>query len=88
MPRVLSNIISPVPSDIDVAQAIAPLPIAEIAQSIGLGPDDYDMHGKYKGKARIRATVSRSAPECCHAAAKQNRTEVVGTLPVGVMGVL
>jgi formate--tetrahydrofolate ligase len=52
MPRVLSNIISPVPSDIDVAQAIAPLPIAEIAESIGLSPDEYDMHGKYKGKAR------------------------------------
>lgn len=48
--RVLAHVVSPVPSDIDVAQSIPPLPIKEIADSIGLTDDDYDMHGKFKGK--------------------------------------
>lgn len=48
--RVLQNLISPVPSDIDIAQSIPPLPIKDIAAGVGLTDDDYDMHGKYKGK--------------------------------------
>lgn len=51
-PRQLTQLKSPVPSDIDIAQSIAPQPIKDIAADIGLTDDDYDMHGKFKGKAR------------------------------------
>jgi hypothetical protein len=41
---------SPVPSDIDIAQAITPIHIAKIAESLGLTADEYDLYGKYKAK--------------------------------------
>lgn len=41
---------SPVPSDIVIAQAIKPIHIAEVAHSIGLSPDEYDLYGTTKAK--------------------------------------
>lgn len=40
----------PVPSDIDIAQSLDPLPITEIAQSLGLDDDDFITYGPTKAK--------------------------------------
>jgi formate--tetrahydrofolate ligase len=40
----------PVPSDIAIAQAAKPRPIADIAKELGLGPDDILPYGKTKAK--------------------------------------
>ena len=45
--------IKPVPSDIDIAQATELLPIVRIAKMIGLGEDDLDLYGNYKGKIHL-----------------------------------
>ncbi|HEY9121933.1 MAG TPA: formate--tetrahydrofolate ligase [Brevefilum sp.] len=41
---------SPVPSDIIIAQEAELKPIAEIAEELGLLPDEYDLYGKYIAK--------------------------------------
>jgi formate--tetrahydrofolate ligase len=47
----LSNIISPTPSDIDIASNATVLPIKTIAErTCGLDEDDYELYGKYKAK--------------------------------------
>ena len=38
---------SPIPSDIDIAQAATMEPIGEIATRIGLGPDEFDFYGRH-----------------------------------------
>jgi formyltetrahydrofolate synthetase len=45
--------VSPVPSDINIAQAAELLPIVEIAQSLGLTEDDIDLYGKHKAKVHL-----------------------------------
>jgi len=45
--------VSPVPSDIEIAQAAELLPIVEIAESLGLDEDDIDLYGKYKAKVHL-----------------------------------
>jgi len=45
--------VTPVPSDIEIAQAAELLPIVEIAQSLGLTEDDIDLYGKYKAKVHL-----------------------------------
>ncbi|XP_078444200.1 10-formyltetrahydrofolate synthetase [Wolffia australiana] len=49
------EVISPVPADIDIANAVEPLPISEIALSLGLNPSHYDLYGKYKAKVLLSA---------------------------------
>lgn len=44
------EVVSPVPADIDVANSVQPLHIAEIAESLNLSPKHYDLYGKYKAK--------------------------------------
>lgn len=41
---------SPVPADIDIANSVEPLHIAEIAKELNLSPTHYDLYGKYKAK--------------------------------------
>ena len=41
---------SPVPSDIDIAQSVEPLPISQIAESLGLAEEDYELYGNKKAK--------------------------------------
>lgn len=41
---------SPVPSDIEIAQAAEPVPITEIANKLGLASDEYELHGPLKAK--------------------------------------
>lgn len=44
---------SPVPADIDIANAVDPLPIADIAAELGIPPEHYDLYGKYKAKVLL-----------------------------------
>jgi len=40
-------------TDIEIAQASAMLPIADVAADVGLGADDLDLYGKYKAKIHL-----------------------------------
>ena len=53
MPHKLSNLRTPVPSDIDIAQAATPLPIAQIAAEAGILPDELELYGKSKAKVHL-----------------------------------
>jgi formyltetrahydrofolate synthetase len=43
MPHKLTNILTRVPSDIEIAQAATPLPINQIASEAGILPDELDL---------------------------------------------
>ena len=43
----------PVPSDIDIAQAAELKPIKLIAEEVGLLPEELELYGDYKAKARL-----------------------------------
>ena len=45
--------LTPVPSDLEIAQAAELKPILEIAESLGLSPDDLELYGKYKAKVHL-----------------------------------
>src|SRR5512136_3142932 len=45
--------LNPVPSDLDIAQAAELRPILEVAESIGLSPDDLELFGRYKAKVHL-----------------------------------
>ncbi len=53
MAHKLTNRKTPVPSDLLIAQAATPRPIVEIAQEIGLLPDELEPYGKYKAKVSL-----------------------------------
>ncbi len=53
MPHKLENLLNPVPSDIDIAQAATPLPISQIADEIGLLPEELVLYGNDKAKVRL-----------------------------------
>ena len=42
-----------VPSDIEIAQACKMKPISQIAEEVGLLPDELDLHGRYKAKVHL-----------------------------------
>ncbi|HSF82461.1 MAG TPA: formate--tetrahydrofolate ligase [Anaerolineales bacterium] len=44
---------NPVPSDIDIAQEAELKPIAQVAEEVGLRPDEIEMHGNYEAKVRL-----------------------------------
>ncbi len=47
------NLLSPVPSDIEIAQAADIKPITQIAEEVGLLPSELELHGEYKAKVRL-----------------------------------
>jgi formyltetrahydrofolate synthetase len=47
------KVVSPVPSDIEIAQAAELIPIVEVAKSVGLSEDDIDLYGKWKAKVHL-----------------------------------
>jgi formyltetrahydrofolate synthetase len=47
--------VTPVPSDIEIAQAAEMIPATEIAKSVGLSVDDLDLYGKWKAKVHLDA---------------------------------
>ena len=53
MPHKLHNLLNPVPSDIDIAQASAVLPIAQIAAEAGILPEELELYGNYKAKVNL-----------------------------------
>ncbi len=53
MPHALKKTLVPVPSDIEIAQAAAPIPIDAIAKEIGIQPDELELYGKNKAKVHL-----------------------------------
>jgi formyltetrahydrofolate synthetase len=53
MPHKLTNLLANVPSDLEIAQAATPLPIAKIAEESGILPDELDLYGKSKAKVHL-----------------------------------
>jgi formyltetrahydrofolate synthetase len=47
------NLLDPVPSDIDIAQAAYLKPIKQIAEEVGLMPSELELYGDYKAKVRL-----------------------------------
>ena len=45
--------VTPVPSDIEIAQAAELKPIAQIAEELGLQAEDFEFYGPYKAKIRL-----------------------------------
>ncbi len=53
MPHKLTNILTRVPSDIEIAQAATPLPIGQIAAEAGILPEELDLYGQTKAKVHL-----------------------------------
>jgi formyltetrahydrofolate synthetase len=53
MPHKLTNILTRVPSDIEIAQAATPLPIDQIATEAGILSEELDLYGKTKAKVHL-----------------------------------
>lgn len=53
MPHKLTNLLSRVPSDIEIAQAATPIPIDKIAAEVGILPDELELYGKNKAKVHL-----------------------------------
>lgn len=53
MPHKLENLLTPVPSDIEIAQAATPLPITQIAEEVGLLPEELEPYGDTKAKVKL-----------------------------------
>lgn len=47
------NILEKVPSDIEISMAQTPKPISQLAEEIGLLPDELENYGKYKAKVDL-----------------------------------
>ena len=45
--------VSPVPSDIDIAQASAIKPITQVAEELGILPEELELYGSYKAKINL-----------------------------------
>jgi formyltetrahydrofolate synthetase len=50
---MIVDVKSPVPSDIEIAQAANMRPVREVAADVGLTEDDLDLYGKYKAKVHL-----------------------------------
>jgi formyltetrahydrofolate synthetase len=46
-------LLDPVPSDIDIAQAAVLKPIIQVAEELGLLPEELELYGKYKAKVHL-----------------------------------
>jgi formyltetrahydrofolate synthetase len=47
------KLVRPVPSDIDIAQASDIKPIAQVAEEVGILPDELEFYGPYKAKVKL-----------------------------------
>jgi len=59
---IILNIKSPIPSDIEIAQAAELKPISLVAEELGLLPDELELYGKYKAKVKLE-TLKRLKDE-------------------------
>ena len=48
-----------VPTDIEIAQAAKPRPIADVARELGLADDEVELYGRYKAKISLQALQRR-----------------------------
>jgi methylenetetrahydrofolate dehydrogenase (NADP+)/methenyltetrahydrofolate cyclohydrolase/formyltetrahydrofolate synthetase len=48
------KLLRPVPSDIEIAQAVTPKPITEIAAEVGIRPGELELHGSVKAKVELK----------------------------------
>lgn len=53
MPHQLTDRKRPVPSDIEIAQSVTPIPIRQIAEEAGLLPEELELFGNYKAKVHL-----------------------------------
>jgi formyltetrahydrofolate synthetase len=53
MAHKLTNLLTPVPSDIQIAQAATPIPIDRISAEAGILPDELELYGKTKAKVHL-----------------------------------
>ncbi len=53
MPRKLTELKRPVPSDLEIAQSIDPIPITKIAEEVGILPEELILYGNTKAKVRL-----------------------------------
>ena len=53
MPHQLTDLKRPVPSDLEIAQAVAPLPIRQIAEEAGILPEELELFGNHKAKVSL-----------------------------------
>jgi formyltetrahydrofolate synthetase len=53
MPHKLSNLLNPVPGDLEIAQAATAVPIDRIAHEAGILPDELELYGKHKAKVHL-----------------------------------
>jgi hypothetical protein len=57
---------SPVPSDIEIAQSVEPVPVRQLADKLGILEDELDLYGKHKAKVHLsvldRLKVSTPPP--------------------------
>src|ERR1700674_2671465 len=53
MPHKLKNLLTNVPSDLEIAQSAVPLPITQIAAEAGILPDELELYGKSKAKVHL-----------------------------------
>jgi formyltetrahydrofolate synthetase len=53
VPHKLTNLLTSVPSDIEIAQAATPIPIDQIASEAGILPDELELYGKTKAKVHL-----------------------------------
>jgi len=52
-PLAPEQILSPVPSDIEISQSMQPMNIADLAAGYGILPDEIDLYGKFKAKISL-----------------------------------
>ena len=53
MPHKLTNCLASVPSDLDIAQAVTPIPIGRIALEAGILPGELELYGQHKAKVHL-----------------------------------
>src|SRR5262245_10522139 len=53
MPSKLTNVIVPVPSDIEVSRSVAPIPIESVAVQAGILPEELEPYGRTKAKVDL-----------------------------------
>lgn len=64
MAHKLENIVTPTPSDIDIAQSVQPLPISVIAKEAGILESELELYGQTKAKVDLSVLKRlRDAPQ-------------------------
>ncbi|MDR3191432.1 MAG: formate--tetrahydrofolate ligase, partial [Treponema sp.] len=71
---------NPIPSDIEIAQAVKPLPVSAVASGMGIPPEWVEEYGKYKAKIDWRIL---RAPDLPPRRAKYVNVTAISPTPLG-----